>query len=602
MKTIKLLAIPFLLCLLPGMVLQTKAQSKYFNKIIELDEGVQYQDAWRVFPLSDTTFALTGSELGENEVYIKPFLIVIDDRGNVLQSHHYDLESNYDNRCLAGTIHEGQIVVCGQRNGDTSADDPESSAFFLKLEPSGAINKYVTYDSLWHWNFARDVCTTGDGHLLLSGVSYALEEAPDHANRFYQYLIKVDREGNKVWEKYYAEFNSSRGLRSVLCSPDGSSYYLFGSANGSIGNPDPIDMFLAKTDTAGNLLESHVWGDQESETANDALYLPNGDILVVGTTIPGDIWIGEDGVPRGRILKITPECGVLWFKDYFFGAAFISVVMGHDGNYVAGGVDGSLIPPYDADAFLAKTDTAGNLLWSRLYGSLDEEDYFRCLSTTSDGGYIFAGRTDSTEIDKYFAWVVKTNCMGLLTEPEADFSYQSQATNNEVMFQNLSQYAYPDSIDGGHYLWDFGDGSPVFVADTSEYDALSHTYPLPGNYQVTLTAVVCSDTSEVRLLVQAGSGFGGTTPVEPVVLAPRREVRVFPNPATENINIAYRLEEGEVATIKLFDFKGTLLVEQQVTGAGIFVKSTQYLNSGVYFCEAVLNGEALLRNKLVVVK
>ncbi|MBK9459473.1 MAG: hypothetical protein IPN94_08565 [Sphingobacteriales bacterium] len=38
-----------------------------------------------------------------------------------------------------------------------------------------------------------------------------------------------------------------------------------------------------------------------------------------------------------------------------------------------------------------------------------------------------------------------------------------------------SQYTYPDSLDGGHYIWDFGDGTPHKPPPTHLYPTITPT-------------------------------------------------------------------------------------------------------------------------------
>jgi len=96
-------------------------------------------------------------------------------------------------------------------------------------------------------------------------------------------------------------------------------------------------------------------------------------------------------------------------------------------------------------------------------------------------------------LDTASIYLVKVNCMGLLTEPAAQFSHEQSDFSFD--FTNESEYVYPDSTDGGHYLWSFGD------ANTSEELNPTHTYPEIGIYGASLTAVVCNDTSVHRQIL-----------------------------------------------------------------------------------------------------
>src|SRR6478735_2697476 len=45
-----------------------------------------------------------------------------------------------------------------------------------------------------------------------------------------------------------------------------------------------------------------------------------------------------------------------------------------------------------SDVYLMKTDSVGNLLWSKSYGSV-KDDYGTCMEKTKDGNYILCGYT-----------------------------------------------------------------------------------------------------------------------------------------------------------------------------------------------------------------
>jgi len=123
----------------------------------------------------------------------------------------------------------------------------------------------------------------------------------------------------------------------------------------------------------------------------------------------------------------------------------------------------------------------------------------------------------------------------LLTEPQAAFAYQTTAGSNLVELVNQSQYVYPDSIDGGHYIWDFGDGSPPFRCGQGYGacpDVVTHEYAAAqGQYTATLTAVVCSDTSAASQTMAVLWNEVGDAHLPP-------QLYVTPNPATDLLHVA----------------------------------------------------------------
>lgn len=60
------------------------------------------------------------------------------------------------------------------------------------------------------------------------------------------------------------------------------------------------------------------------------------------------------------------------------------------------------IGKHDLDVFVVRTDTDGNLLWTKVIGTPGDpySDWARGVQQTSDGGYILAGMTTFADGNK----------------------------------------------------------------------------------------------------------------------------------------------------------------------------------------------------------
>ena len=111
-----------------------------------------------------------------------------------------------------------------------------------------------------------------------------------------------------------------------------------------------------------------------------------------------------------------------------------------------------------------------------------------------------------------------------ITEPPADsvgFTYN--ITGFRVDFTNIST--------PGSYSWDFGDGS------TSSSNSPWHTYQSPGNYTPCLNLITtCSDINYCNNITIGDSGLVGMNKLN------KEEVKIYPNPAKERLNIETNLK------------------------------------------------------------
>jgi len=115
--------------------------------------------------------------------------------------------------------------------------------------------------------------------------------------------------------------------------------------------------------------------------------------------------------------------GIVWQKSYggllASGDDPKSIIQTSDGGFIFAGNTGDSFPNYhgQADAWVCKLNSNGAIQWQRCYGG-SQMDYARSIVQTSDGGYIFAGLTNSDNGDvignhgSYDYWLVKLNATG----------------------------------------------------------------------------------------------------------------------------------------------------------------------------------------------
>src|SRR5262249_25446536 len=121
---------------------------------------------------------------------------------------------------------------------------------------------------------------------------------------------------------------------------------------------------------------------------------PDG-VYVAGTPY-GSLEGASAGGSDAFVRKYDPDGFVLW-TDQFGSAgsdAAQGVAVGSDGVYVAGSLRGALEGTSSAgnfDAFVRKYDPDGNALWTRRFGTPDE-DVARGVAAAADGVYV-AGST-----------------------------------------------------------------------------------------------------------------------------------------------------------------------------------------------------------------
>jgi len=224
------------------------------------------------------------------------------------------------------------------------------------------------------------------------------------------WIVRVDSNGNKLWDKSFGGTNFDEAHR-VLQLADGG--YLVGcdSDSGISGNKTNAsfggsDYWLIRLDTDGNKLWEKVYGGNSTEYLYDVQQTSDGGFILAGSSTSG-ISGNKTTVALGGqdfwIVRVDTNGVILWQKS--FGGSNheepYQVCQTSDGGFIIGGYSYSGVSGNKTsgnygvgDYWVVRLDRDGNKLWDNSYGGTAFEG-ITGISQTSDGGYVFAGYSSS---------------------------------------------------------------------------------------------------------------------------------------------------------------------------------------------------------------
>jgi hypothetical protein len=216
------------------------------------------------------------------------------------------------------------------------------------------------------------------------------------------YIIKTDSLGDTLWTKSYGG-TVGDGSYSVKQTSDGGyilTGYTFSFGEGS------GDVYLIKTDSLGDTLWTRTYGSTGHDQGFYVQETTDGGFIITAGTY--SFGAGLDDV---YLIKTNSLGDTLWTKTY--GTVNEdrgwSVQETTDGGYVITGCTDCL--PGLSDVYIIKTDSLGDTLWTRTYGGSDTE-YSYSIQETQDGGFIIAGATTSFGAGGQDVYLIKTDSSG----------------------------------------------------------------------------------------------------------------------------------------------------------------------------------------------
>jgi hypothetical protein len=159
-----------------------------------------------------------------------------------------------------------------------------------------------------------------------------------------------------------------------------------------------VDVFVSRYDEQGNAIWSRQFGSATvSQDDGTGVATDQTGVYVVGWThgaLPGETSVGSTDA---FIRKYSPDGTVLWTRQFGTPNQDEAHGVATDGTgvYVVGHTQGNLVPNTQAgssdDAFIRRYDANGTLVWTRQFGTIDNE---RAIGVAMDStGIYVAGPT-----------------------------------------------------------------------------------------------------------------------------------------------------------------------------------------------------------------
>ncbi|MBI3502251.1 MAG: T9SS type A sorting domain-containing protein [Bacteroidetes bacterium] len=484
---------------------------------------------------------------------------------------------------------------------------------------------------------------TLDGNYIISGRtnSFSAKQDLDY------YLVKIDPQGNILWSKTYGGTGNDIPYYLYTCTDGG---FIMTGSKDICGTGGCKDMYLVRTDSDGNLLWSTTIGGTGDELGWYVIQTSDGGFVSTGSTTT----YAANPTYDGYLVKVNSAGMLLWTKVFDgSGATFLYSVSGtSDGGYIVTG-ETSANSFGSSDNLLIKTDSNGDTLWVKQIGKVTEESA-NAGYQTGDGGYIVVGDVHvNNAVGAHHISIMKTDSDGNLlwnraygSSPGSEIAYDVKPAPNNgyYVFGETGFYgaggkdfllAQTDSIGiitwaktyGGTAMddpWFFqvtSDGGMMLAGGTASFGIGYFDFYLVKTDSVGSTQcfnLPCSPELDLPVL-QTRSGFtvlsGGaqsfpattvtidsTLTFDPCTLVgmneiySEEEIQVFPNPSNGQFTV-YGLRS--TVELSIYDVLGNKVFYKTLNGKQETVNMSG-AGRGIYFYKLESSDGKIATGKLIV--
>uniref|UniRef100_B8HS32 Hemolysin-type calcium-binding region n=1 Tax=Cyanothece sp. (strain PCC 7425 / ATCC 29141) TaxID=395961 RepID=B8HS32_CYAP4 len=338
-----------------------------------------------------------------------------------------------------------------------------------------------------------------------------LNPAPDPASNTAGFQPKSSTGVTTRIEEKRLATSTNESANGVATDKYGNIYiagYTYGGLNGN--NKGGSDAFVAKYNSAGNLLWTRQLGTPANDSATGVVSDKYGNVYITGFT-SGNLLGTNKGGSDAFVAKYNSGGNLLWRRQLGTSADDAAYEVTSDPYglvYITGKTNGNLngTNQGDSDAFVAKYNSGGTLLWARQLGTAAYDsangvvaDKYGLIYMTGSTTGALSGINKGT----YDAFVAKYNSAGTLLWTKQlgtsaiDIAYGVASDPNGLIYIAGNTYGHLNGTNKG--------GIDVFVAKYNSGGTRLWTQQL-GTSASDFASGIASDPN--GLIYIAGNTYG----------------------------------------------------------------------------------------------
>ena len=230
-------------------------------------------------------------------------------------------------------------------------------------------------DVIWEQTWGGDGYEQADSVVLAGDGGYFIFGETDSygaGDRDF-FLLKITEDGAEEWFKTYG--GARREWPYGMLSLSNGELLIYGFTESIGGGRDEYAIRVAQD---GDIIWEYTVESPGEELVLDALETPEGDIVLA-------VSVEEDG----GLVKLAADGSLQWAYRYELpGWQYGSqVAQTEDGGFLLAGFSMSS-SPQQADTWLARCTSTGELVWETTFGDPAFDDYANSMIRLSDGTYL----------------------------------------------------------------------------------------------------------------------------------------------------------------------------------------------------------------------